>query len=246
MKIFVILCVVLAGALVLVRFMGKQPPQRGLLTLPTASQPLLAARVRPPVLLLPAPDMTLRTAGWRDIRPDTGIAEPGSARLWFAVYDNAQGVCVTALAEATDPWEWDHGGHEPFPVLQAVQYDHAGQTLYESLMVLQAGQNPFATQEEGATLVYRARFVLQFRKMVVLAEYHEPVSVTAARDAALAPQMLDAFRQRGRKACTVRFPDAEEKQLLKEHIRALEPADAVYSRTKLSRWVGGMRRPKDL
>ena len=245
MKIVLLFAVLLAGGFLLVRQMGAQPPLRGLAHIPDASQQVLASRARPAVQFVPAPGMVLQTAGWRDLIPKTRVTEPGNARLWFASDENGEGVLITALAEATDPWLWDHGHNEPFPVLQAVQYEHAGQTLYESLMAFRAGQNPFDAAGQ-ACLVYRAKFVLQFRKMLVIAEYHEPVPDDAARDAAFDPQRLDAFRQRGRKACTVAFPDREAQEALKERLSALKPADAVFSRTGLSRWVGEMRRPKDI
>ncbi|MBQ9406285.1 MAG: DUF4851 domain-containing protein [Desulfovibrio sp.] len=243
MKFLFFFMALLVGAFSLVKFLGPQQPLRGLTHIPEATQSALASRARPVVLFVPAVDMELQTAGWRDLSPQTRVTEAGNARLWFAMYGNGTGVLVTALAEATDPWLWLHGQHEPFPVLQAVQYAHGGQTLYETIMVLQPGQNPFAPAQ-AVCLAYRAKFVLQFRKMQAIVQYHEIVDAATAHDAAFTPQLLHAFRKRGRTACNVVFPDKVE--TMKEAMTALPPADAVFSRSALSRWAGEMLREKDM
>ncbi len=244
MKFLFFFSLLLIGGFLCIRLMGPQSPMRGLVHIPAASQQVLVSRVRPAVFFVPAQDMVLQSAGWRDLIPQTSISLPGNARLWFAIYGNGKGTLITAFAEATDPWMWDHGHHEPFPVMQAVQYEHEGQTLYESLMLLQAGQDPF-DHAHAACLVYRAKFVLQFRKMLVIVEYHEPVAAESARDAVFEPKILNDFREHGRYACTVTFPDKAAQESLKENISALGTADKTFSRTALSRWVGEMRREKD-
>lgn len=209
--------------------------------------PALLSRARPSVLFAPAADMTAESAGWRSLTPKTQDSLLGAARVWFVVYEKATDAgparLVTALAEAEDPWRWEDARHAPFPALRQLQYEYRGEQLHESLYVMEPEDNPF--YGPGMTdpcLVYRAKFLLAFRKMQVIAEYYEPVDSAVARDAAHDEARLNALRDRGRRTCLVVFPDKAEQERLKKDFRKLDAADRDISRNRLSRWVGDMER----
>lgn len=209
--------------------------------------PVLISRARPSVLFAPAGDMPAESAGWRSLSPKTQDSLLGSARVWFVVYENATengpAKLVTALAEAEDPWLWEDARHAPFPVLRQLQYEHKGEQLFESIYVMEPEDNPFyGAGMTDPCLVYRAKFLLDFRQMQVLVEYYEPVDSDAARDAAHDEARLNALRDRGRKACRVVFPDKAEQERLKKDFRKMSTADMDISRNRLSRWVGDMER----
>ena len=134
-------------------------------------------------------------------------------------------------------------GTPPFPVLRQLQYEHKGEQLFESIYVMEPEDNPFyGAGMTDPCLVYRAKFLLDFRQMQVLVEYYEPVDSDAARDAAHDEACLNALRDRGRKACLVVFPDKAEQERLKKDFRKMSTADMDISRNRLSRWVGDMER----
>ena len=222
-------------------------PLRGLTDDADGQRPVLLSRARPSVLFAPAADLPYETAGWRSLSPKTEDSLLGSARIWFALYDmpsdEAPRKLVTALAEAEDPWLWETAQHAPFPVLRELSYEHHGQRLFESLYVLEPEDNPFyGTGMSDPCLVYRAKFLLDFRKMQVIVECHEPVDPDVARDAAHDEARLNALRDRGRKACLVVFPDKKEQERLKKNFRKMDVAEMDISRNRLSRWVGDMQR----
>lgn len=220
-------------------------PLRGLTG--DAEHPVLLSRARPSVLFAPAAGMSAESAGWRSLSPKTQDSLLGSARVWFVVYEktteNGPARLVTALAEAEDPWHWEDARHTPFPVLRQLHYDYKGEQLHESLYVMEPEDNPFyGAGMTDPCLVYRAKFLLDFRQMQVLVEYYEPVDSDAARDAAHDEARLNALRDRGRKACLVIFPDKAEQERLKKDFRKMDTADMDISGTRLSRWTGDMER----
>lgn len=222
-------------------------PLRGLTNDADGERPVLLSRARPSVLFAPAADLPFETAGWRSLSPKTQDSLLGSARVWFAIYEQPSDAgprkLVTALAEAEDPWIWEVAHHPPFPVLRSLEYEQRGQRLFETLYVMEPEDNPFyGTGMSDPCLVYRAKFLLDFRKMQVLVEYHEPVDADTARDAAHDEARLNALRDRGRKACLVVFPDKKEQERLKKDFRKLDVAEMDISRNRLSRWVGDMQR----
>lgn len=244
---FIIVALALAAFLLARHLLAPQPPLRGLARVPAASQPSLASRARPPVWFVPAAGMELRAAGWRDISPETRVSLQGEARAWFATYRDGQGLLVTALLETRDPWTWEPAHHEPFPTARQQHYDQDGRTLYESLYVLPAEKNPFPPEDgAAASLVYRAKFLRQHDAVQVLVEYRESVRSGLPGDASFDSAALDRIQQRGRAACRVVFPDRDALEGLRQGITALGPAPDAFSRRRLSRWAGELRRPRDI
>ena len=245
MKTALLVMALCAVLLCLLAACSSQPLQ-GMTTSPETGLPVLLSRARPAVLFAPAEHMRFLGAGWRGLRPETRTSEAGSARLWFALYEGRQGTLVTALAEAGEPWVWEAAHHPPFPPLRKLQYDQHGKTLYETLLCLSADQDPFRSERGAAAcLVYRATFLLFFRKMRVVIEYHEPLDASRVRDIAFQEDVLNAFQERGRAACGVRFPDKAEMEGAARAFQALSPADERFSRQRLSRWIGELQRTGD-
>lgn len=233
------LCVV---ALCLLAGCSSQPLQ-GMTTDAETGLPVVVSRARPAVVFAPAEDMRFIDAGWRTLRPATRTSQEGDARLWFALYGRGEGRLITALAEASEPWLWEAAVHAPFPSLRELQYEQNGEMLYENLLCLTAEQDPFCAESgASACLVYRARFLLNFRKMQVIVEYHEPLEAARVRDIAFQEAALNAFQERARTACAVRFPDKAAMKRVTREFQPLSQADARFSRTGLSRWVGEMQR----
>lgn len=223
----------------------SSPPLQGMTASPETGKPVLVSRARPAVLFAPAEDLRFMTAGWRGLRPEARTSEEGSARLWFAVYEGNRGTLVTALAEAAEPWVWEAAHHAPFPPLRQLQYERHGKTLHEILLCLTAEQDPFCSDGGAACLVYRATFLLHFRKMRAVVEYHEALEGSRIRDIAFQEGVLNAFQERGRAACDVRFPDKEEMARVTREFQPLSPADGRFSRRNLSRWIGELQRTGD-
>ncbi len=242
MKTALLFAAILGVALCLLAGCKSQPLQ-GVTSEPETGRPILISRARPAVIFAPARDMDFREAGLRGLRPASRVSQEGDARVWFAVYGNGRGTLATALAEAADPWEWEAAHHSPFPALRELQYEKNGQTLYESLLRLTAEQDPFCPGEGASVcLVYRAKYLLQFRKMLVIVEYHEPLEPSRARDVAFQEATLNAFQERGRAACEARFPDKAAMERAAGDFQPLSPADDRFSRARLSRWVGEVQR----
>lgn len=228
------------AALCLLAGCSSQPLQ-GMTTEPETGLSVVVSRARPAVMFAPAEDMLFISAGWRTLRPATRTSQEGDARIWFALYGKGEGTLVTALAEASDPWLWEAAHHAAFPPLRELQYEQNGEMLYESLLRLTADQDPFCA-EGGACLVYRAKYLLNFQKMQVIVEYHEPLKASQARDIAFQEAALNAFQERGRAACAVRFPDKAAMKRATQDFQPLSQADERFSRTALSRWVGELQR----
>lgn len=245
MKALLILAVLILAGLAGCRLLGQQPPLRGMLQ-DDAGQRVLISRARPAVIFAPADGMRLCASGWRSLAPESRTTEPGNARLWFATYENGTGLLITALAEAETPWRWEPAQHCPYPALRTLHYEQDGEMLYESLFCLTAEQDAFHAHDGQSCLVYRAAFLLDFRQMQVIAEYHEPLDPVLARDVAYDAARLNAFQDRARRACRILFPEKTAQAELKERIQKMDPADDAFSRTRLSRWVGEMQRRKDL
>lgn len=256
-RLLLIVAVIVAGGLFAMRFMTGKPLQ-GMVHVPEAKTAVLASRARPAVYFVPAADMTGREAGWRTVRPKARTSVEGSARLSLAIYDNGTGMLVTALAEATeDKWKWEAAHHTPFPAfythIEPFPYESGGsdlpEQLHESVYVLDAEHNPFAAvaaDPKTPHLVYRAKSVMFFRQMQVLYEYHEPLGADAARDMRTDSPLFDAFLQRARRACSLRFPTREQVQGMTEDMQRLEPAAEALGRTKLARWLGELNQMDNL
>nr|CRY95843.1 hypothetical protein [uncultured prokaryote] len=234
MALFVAALFLLAGC--------SSQPLQGMTTEPETGLSVVVSRARPAVMFAPAEDMRFISAGWRSLRPETRTSQEGDARIWFALYGRGEGTLVTALAEASDPWLWEAAHHAAFPPLRELQYERNGEMLYESLLRLTAEQDPFCTEGGAACLVYRAKYLLNFRKMLVIVEYHEPLEASRVRDIAFQEAALNAFQERGRAACAVHFPDKAAMKRATQDFQPLSQADGRFSRTALSRWVGELQR----
>ncbi len=81
--------------------------------------------------------------------------------------------------------------------------------------------------------------------MRVVIEYHEPLEASRVRDIAFQEDVLNAFQERGRAACGVRFPDKAEMEGAARAFQALSPAEERFSRQRLSRWIGELQRTGD-
>ena len=234
MALFVAALFLLAGC--------SSQPLQGMTTEPETGLSVVVSRARPAVMFAPAEDMRFISAGWRSLRPATRTSQEGDARIWFALYGRGEGTLVTALAEASDPWLWEAAHHSAFPPLRELQYEQNGEMLYESLLRLTAEQDPFCTEGGAACLVYRAKYLLNFRKMLVIVEYHEPLEASRVRDIAFQEAALNAFQERGRAACAVHFPDKAAMKRATQDFQPLSQADERFSRTALSHWVGELQR----
>ena len=252
LKLLLIIAVIAAGWLFAMGFMTGKPLQ-GMVHVPEAKTLVLVSRARPAVYFVPAPDMTGRETGWRTVSLKSRTSVEGDARLSMAIYDNGTGMLVTALAEARDKWEWEAAHHTPFPAIythiEPFPYESGGsdlpEQLHESVYVLDAGHNPFATvatDQRASHLVYRAKSVMFFNQMQVLYEYHEPIKAGMARDMRTDSPLFDPFLQRARQACSLRFPSREQAKALADGIQHLEPAADVFTRTKLARWLGELNQ----
>lgn len=218
-------------------------PLQGMTTDAATGLPVLLSRARPAMSFAPADDMRFRSAGWRSLQPKTRTSQKGDARIWFVIYDKGQGTLITALAEAADPWEWEAAHHAAFSPLRELQYEQHGEMLHESLFCLTSDQDPFCAHEGAeACLVYRAKFLLNFRKMQVIVEYHEPLEAARIRDIAFQEPVLNAFQERGRAACAIYFLDKAASGEAAKDFQPLSQADARYSRSMLSRWTGELQQ----
>ena len=243
MKLLVLFCVLLVGGYMIVQHFSGQPPLQGVVLDEARRQALLVSRARPAVVLTPGSGFETVTGGWRTLGPKTRRGIAGDARLWFTLHERQEGGrLVTALAEAHNQWLWEAAQHSPFPVMRESRYDWQGETLYESIYQLPVAEDPFGQDwpADGHVLVYRAKFLLFFRKMQVLVEYREPLAAAKARDARDDAPLLNAFRDRARQCWQVNFPDRTELASLAPEMQKLEPAPDRFSRGLLSRWVGEM------
>lgn len=77
--------------------------------------------------------------------------------------------------------------------------------------------------------------------MLVIIEYHEPITQEQARDMAYDLPYLNAFQERGRAACSIVLPGKSSEDVLPRHIDKIPVADKAISRIKLSRWTGEMQ-----
>ena len=248
LKILLLILAVFVGGVYLVKNMGQQPPLRGLVRVSGTPEAVLLSRARPAVSFVPAGDMRFHVAGWRTLNPGTRLSHPGDARIWFAAYRNAAGLLVTALAEAEGDWEWEAPHHTPFPPLQEEHYPYKGGTLYESIAIIAAEDDPFVSAYAGKpaySLVFRGKMLLHFRKMQVIMEYREALADHLPGQVPDG-ELLKSFRRRAVNACEIVFPDQEKLKRLSGEIERMEAADPVFGRAGLSRWVGEIRRPGDL
>lgn len=180
MKIVLCIVALLLCGFYLSKYTFDRPPLRGMGQEGTADIPVLVSRARPVVTFAPAKNMSLNTAGWCSLSPETRLSVPGNGRLWFTAYKNGVGLLITALAEAESPWLWEAAHHHPFSVLRAGTTPYTGETLHETLYTLSADADPFHPLHDAAKdaprLVYRAKLLLDFQQMQVIIEYHEPIT----------------------------------------------------------------------
>ena len=243
MKIVLLIAALLFGGFYLAKYALNSPPLRGM---GQAEMPVLVSRARPVATFAPAKGMRLLTAGWCSLSPQTRLSVPGNGRLWFAVYENGTGLLITALAETEDPWRWEAAHHPPFPVLRGVEAPYKGETLYETLYVLDTDADPFQPLQIGTKdapcLVHREKLLLNFQHMQVLFEYRETVAQEKVRDVADDLPYLNAFEERGRAACSITLPGKNSEDALPSRIDKMSAADKIVSRIKLSRWTGEMQQ----
>lgn len=247
-KIIILVLVVLLGGFALSHF-SSQPPLRGMVRQPGSSQAVLLARARPAASFALDPAMSLLTAGWCSIRPETHESLQGEARLWLALYRHARGLVVTAVADGENNWEWMSGDHTAFPAIRRMSQNQGNRTLFETLSVLDTKHDPFcgssqgSSQETGACLVYRARLLLEFDQCQVILEYHEDLPKSLVQDIAFENDYLNAFQQRARQAChIVRMEKEESQHMARQGIEKMGTLDKAFSRTSLARWTGMMHR----
>ncbi len=208
---------------------------------------VLASRARPKLLFRPQPAMRLEQYGYKTVRPEDRRLQAEGVRVSFAVYRDTRGQLVTALAESPGEWTWIAAHHSPYPVLRQVEEPYGDrdrqETLYESLYVLDADHYPFPDpRAREKILVYRAKFLLFFRKMQVLFEYHEPLALDHARTIDLDPVFLRDFAARARASCQVLFPSKEAYTEVMASMRPLAAAEGIQ-RKPLARWLGELKHP---
>ncbi len=245
MKIVLILVILAIGGYMFAKYAMTQPPMQGLVQTSTADAPVLVSLARPAVVFEPARDMRLEAAGWRTLTPTGRVADNGSlsAKVWFAVYGNGTGRLVTALAEADTQWEWEAGQHCPYHVIWKSEGFYKDRVLFEQIFVLDAESEPFvdAAAKPGQwSLVCRAKMMPFFRKMQVIGEYREPISPEEARTVDMDAARLRAFEGRARASFEILFPDKEAMKRFGERLQRME-ADTLFSRKRLSRWVGQLQ-----
>ena len=135
--------------------------------------------------------------------------------------------------------EWEAAHHCPYKTLRETEEPYGKERRYQSVFVLDEKNDPF---ERGLTkvLVVRSKFLLFFRKMQVIAEYHEPLSNEQARIIDLDPKYIRSFLERAEAACQVRFQANQDELANPEK---LSPAGNSISRTKLAKWLGEIHHP---
>lgn len=251
MKVLLLLAIVTVGGILLAKYIHNDPPLRGLTQ--SAGSSVLMSRARPLVSFKPAPNMRLIKSGWCNVSPNTHHPIGGDARVCMVLYENAKGTLITTLSEAEGEWQWEAAHHTPFPVLREMKEVQGSETLHESLYVLPAERDPFRSvdrpkgpsvpTEHAACLVYRAKFLLNFRNMQVIYEYHEPIEEGKDQDIAYDLPGLNDFVQRGREACAIVLqPDQKHDCTL----HRLDTMDRAFSRGLLGRWTGDMQRRGEL
>ncbi|MCR5815156.1 MAG: DUF4851 domain-containing protein [Desulfovibrio sp.] len=247
MKILVLLFCVLAAAFAWYLYTVKPGPLQGIVRNAQGLE-VLVSRARPSLLFEPSASMQLVASGFKTVRPKDRRLDAEGVRVSFAVYRDQLGELVTALAETPGEWQWVAGSHLPYPVLRRVEEPYGEgeriETLYESLFLLDAAKDPFPDpRAKEKVLVYRAKFLLFFRKMQVLFEYHEPIAADKARTLDLEPAVLRDFAARGRAACRVRFFAKEEAKERFSKLRPLSAADSAFQRTLIAYWLGEIKHP---
>lgn len=245
-KIVIILFVVLFAGLAVYNFSGKDP-LRGMAHAPASPEAVLLARARPALTFDLAPGMSLLAKGWCTVRPRSNQSEPGSARVWLALYGHDRGLVVTSVCDGENNWEWLSGEHTAYPVIRSMREDMGKRTLFENLMVLDREHDPFcAGKDKGVCLIYRARLLQEFDHCEVIVEYHEDLPDNLVRDIAFATDYLNAFQTRARRAVHIRLLDKEEAKRMAENMERMETLDKGISRQLLARWTGEMHRKGQL
>ena len=220
----------------LIFFGHKQAPLQGMILMD--GQSVLASRARPAVILIPN-NMHLERCGWKTVRPKDRRLESENVRVSLAEYRSANAQMICALAETSGEVEWEAPHHVPYPTLRVHDEPYGKERLYESLFLLDPGNDPFSGER---VLVMRAKFLLFFQKMQAIIEYREPVSNADARTIDLNSQALKAFVERAHASFTVLFPGDDEKKTVFAGIEKLAPMDGI-SREKLAAWLGEVKHP---
>lgn len=246
----------------LVRQFGGQAPLRGMATVQGAPSVLLS-RARPPLSFALDPKLRLLNAGWCDVRPETNVNDKGSARLWIATYAHEGGsgaavtdravaaadtasdgyaLVVTAVCDGQNDWLWRSGAEDAFRAIRRLDrpFDDK-RDLHETLHVLTDDMDPFH-EGHGACLVYRARLVLEFDRVEVLAEVHEPLDAKDVHDVAFDTDRLNAFMKRARALVQPVALSPEQTTDLEKTLEKMSTLDKAVSRTRLARWTGDMHR----
>lgn len=238
MKIVAIFLVLALAGVGFYFLAANDPPRRGVIPADNG-QMVLAARVKPCVIFDPDPSFKLVLSGFKTIRPDDRKLNSESARVYLALYTKEQAKLITVLAETAGELEWEPAHHCPYPTLRDTEEPYGSEERYQSVFLLKAKQNPF-TQDGGLVLVARSKFLLFFRKMQVIAEYHEPISPERAKNIDLEPAYILSFLERADAACKVLFQTERD---LKSQIVKLSSAGDSVSRVKLAKWLGEVNYP---
>ncbi len=239
--LLILLLVLLIGAVVI--SCSEKPPLRGMTHAPASPTPVLLSRARPALTFDLGKDLPLLARGWCTVRPATHESEPGSARVWLALYGHEKGCVVTAVCDGENRWEWLSGEHTAFPVLRSMRQDMGRRTLFENLMVLDRSQDPFcADREDGVCLVYRARLLQELDTTEVIVEYHEDLAGDLVQDIAFANDYLNDFQRRARSAVRIRMLETAEADALAEGMEKMDTLDKGISRRALARWTGMMHQ----
>ncbi len=252
--LFLIIIVAVIGGLL--SSMLGQAPLRGLSHYPASPESILLSRARPPLTFAIEPGLSLQTAGWCDVHPQTMDNLDGDAKMWLALYRHPRGLVVTAVADCQGRWEWDAGHHAAYKPLRSMERPQDVFSIWETVTVLDRKHDPFcgtinnmemdntaAGQDTGSCLVYRAKMILEFNKCAVFAEYHEDLPENLAADIAYEDRYLTDFTQRARKACQIRRLSKDEAEALAQDITKMDVLDKGISRRNLAVWTGRMHRP---
>ncbi|MBQ9537582.1 MAG: DUF4851 domain-containing protein [Desulfovibrionaceae bacterium] len=238
-KLLAIGLVLVTAGVVFYYFAQHEPPLQGLSTLESGVS-VLASRAKPPVVLVPSPDMALLHSGFKRVRPQDREQSAPSVLVSFAVYNDNSCHLVLALAETSGEWVWEALQHCPYASLRTIEEPYAKAQVYKSIFLLQPKADPFKTSQM-TQLVLRAKFLLSQRKRQVLIEYREPVTQEQVRllNIDLNNSYISQFYARALRAWSVQFPSIDAVKTLT--INKLAASD--IERTGLAPWLGEVEHP---
>lgn len=241
-KILIILFIAIIAGFAINALSG-QPPLRGMTHASASPMPVLLSRARPALTFDFGKDLPLLASGWCTVRPATHESEPGSARVWLALYGHDKGLVATAVCDGENRWEWLSGDHTAYPVIRTMHQDMGKRTLFENLMVLDRKHDPFcAGKSDGVCLVYRARLLQEFDITECIVEYHEDLPDSLVQDIAFANDYLNDFQKRARNTVRIRLLDETEAAGLARNMKKMGTLDKGISRLSLARWTGMMHK----